>query len=305
MHEYEDYFSTAWPPGRALLSDLRDEICTDAYGESEQVGAFACAFDDWGDLPAPVALPEGRATFLAVEDRDRTLAARIELPSRKRIAVPLEDVRPVAGSPAAFLVAAYRLGLGLEPLPEVLASTRQPGSPARRGQVRSRLLDMDQDELVDLPGDLYDAAPANRVAIHKRLGLPPSAPDGALLTESRAKIGHEVAPGPDDPIQLEAALELIEHYERQTADRRGTVDLLVHYLEAGNDAIRAYGALYEEYCDSMIGVAQRCVDALDAELTDEFLPRLRRVVAGAAGVGWGHEDMLFEIIGQLDWDEVE
>jgi len=100
-------------------------------------------------------------------------------------------------------------------------------------------------------------------------------------------------------IQLEAALELIEHYERHPADRRGTVDLLVHYLEAGNDAIRAYGDLYEEYYDSMIGVAQRCVDALDAELTDEFLPRLRTVLAGAAGVGWGYEDMLFEIIGPL------
>ena len=91
-------------------------ICTDAYGESEQAGSFACVFDDWAELPVRVSLSEETITFLGVEDRGETLAARIELPSGSRISVPLEDLRPAEASPAAFLLAACRLWLGLDPV---------------------------------------------------------------------------------------------------------------------------------------------------------------------------------------------
>jgi|GEM_PF-2193181 len=306
MHEYEDCFAAPWPPQREILSDLRDEICTDAYGKSEQVGAFACVFDDWAELPVRVALSEGTATFLAVEDRDETVAARIELPSGNRISVPLEDVRAADGSPAAFLVAAYRLWMGLEPLPRAPAA-RELTAPPDRESIRNRLLALHANELVDLLGELYDATPAIRVSIHTTLGLPVPAPDEALLAESRAKIGRYVAPGPDDPFQLDAAEELIAHYQLQTRDLRGTADLLLHCLESGNQAINAYGDLFEEFYSTMIKLAYCCADLVEADdrLLQEFRPRLQAVVAGASGVGWGYEDMLFEALVAVALDEEE
>jgi hypothetical protein len=306
MHEYEDYFAAPWPPEREFLCGLRDEVCTDAHDVSEQVGAFACVFDDWAELPVRVALSQGTATFLAVEDRDQTISARVALPSGNRISVPLEDVLPVEASPAAFLVGAYRLWLGLEPLPRV-PSSDEPTAAADRESVRDHLLALQVDELVELLSDLYDAGSSNRVAIHTKLGFPAPAPDEMLLAKNRAKIARYVAPGPDDSFQLEATDELVNRYQRQTADRRGTTDLLVHCLESGNQAIGAYGHLFEEFYSTMIEIAYRCVDLLEADdsLLQEFRPRLRAVLAGAAGVGCGYEDMLFEALVSVALDEEE
>ncbi len=109
--------------------------------------------------------------------------------------------------------------------------------------------------------------------------LPVPTPDEALLAESKAKISRYVAPGPEDSFQLEAAEELVERYERQTADRRGAVDLLVHCLESGNQAIDVYGDLFEEFYSTMIEIAHRCAGLVEADddLLQEFRPRLHAV----------------------------
>jgi len=172
MHEYDDYFAAPWPPERKLLSDLRDEICTDAYGGSEQVGAFVNAIDEWAELPVQVELSDGSAFFIAVEDRDVTLAARLRLTSGTRLSVPLEDVRPPDASPAAFLVAAYRLWLGLPPLPQAPEPVEEErDAPDGWEEVKDRLLTLGPIQLVDLLGELYAAGHANRASIHERLGL--------------------------------------------------------------------------------------------------------------------------------------
>ena len=53
MHDQEDHFDGPWPPAVDLVRDLVDEICADAYDESEQVVAMFTAFDEWAKLPSP------------------------------------------------------------------------------------------------------------------------------------------------------------------------------------------------------------------------------------------------------------
>lgn len=308
MNDFEDYFAAPWPPERGHLCELRDEICVDAYDESEQVMAFSNAFDEWAQLPVHVAVPSGSASLVAVEDRDVTLAARIQLPSGRCLSVPLEDVRPADGSPTAFLVATYRLWLGLAPVaPTPEPANDEHGAAEGWEGVKDRLLELQADQLIDLVGALYTASHANRASIHQRLDLPGVGPDTALVAQGKAKIGHYIDPGADEPFQLEAALDIVEHYRAQTRDPRGTVDLLIHCLESGNEASLAYGDLFEEFHETMAEVADRCGDALEAnpDLVVAFLPRLQAAVADAAGGGWGPDDVLVELLDRVTQDEEE
>ena len=302
MNEFEDYFAAPWPPERGHLCELRDEICIDAYDESEQIMAFSGAFDEWAQLPVHVILSSGSASFVAVEDRGLTLAARIKLPSGSCLSVPLEDVRPEDASPVAFLVASYRLWLGLAPVsPAPEPASDEHVAPKDWEGVKNRLQKLQPDQVLDLVGEIYAASHANRASIHERLGLPGVGPDAVLLAEGKEKVGRYIDPGADEPFQLEAALDIVDRYRAQTLDLHGTVDLLVHCLESGNEASLAYGDLFEEFHGVMAEAADRCGDALEAnpELVVAFLPRLQAILAGTPGGGWGPEDVLEELLDRI------
>lgn len=114
-----------------------------------------------------------------------------------------------------------------------------------------------------------------------------------------------MAPHRDDPFQLEAAVDVIEHYVRTTADRAGIVELLVHCLESGRLATEAYGDLFSEFYDTMLEVAERCADELwdQSELIEVHRERLGTVLRAASRVGWGYGDALYDILGQVLCDE--
>ncbi len=264
MHDYEDYFDSQWPPTPDLLRDLLDEVCTDAYGDAEQVGAILTAFDDRAELPRPATLAGTPVVFESVEERDLTLLAQVTLRTRDRVSVPLEDVAPPEGTAAAFLVAGWRLWRGLDPtLPRAPAVQSTPAAPSEPStsdwaEVEHRVQSLSSTELVALIGDLYAASHSNRGRVHQRVGLPPACADHALLAQSKTKLSSYVAPHHDDPFQLPAALDVIEHYSAATSDRRGTIELLVHCLECGNLASEAYGDLFSEFYETIGEVAWRC-----------------------------------------------
>jgi len=107
------------------LDELIEEILVDAYGDAEQLGAFAEAFADRLTLPVD-AFIIGEPVSVTEIDYDgnalRGLTARCRREGTGEHVVGLSDVRFPEGSEGARLLAAYRKWLGIEPDPKPATS---------------------------------------------------------------------------------------------------------------------------------------------------------------------------------------
>lgn len=99
----------------AELDDRIEEIIVDAYGDGEQLSAFACVLDELLDAPAGAAAMGQPVELTAVEDGGARLGLRamVRNPTGTWI-VALVDITidPVPHPEVAMTVAAYRRWLG-------------------------------------------------------------------------------------------------------------------------------------------------------------------------------------------------
>lgn len=103
----------------AELDDRIEEIIVDAYGDDEQLSAFACIIDELLDAPAGATAMGQAVELTAVEDGGARvgLRATVRSPTGKwTVALVDITVEPVPHPEVAMTVAAYRrwLGDGLE-----------------------------------------------------------------------------------------------------------------------------------------------------------------------------------------------
>ena len=307
--EIDDILQGGWPPSTEAVRALLDEACVDAYDEYEQTVGMHCMIEDWGRLPCPVVVGGQRGTLVDVDQRDATLVGLVRLTQSGPVPIPLEEVAPDPGTPAAFMVAMYRLWRGVRPVvlePAWLPPTAND-SPGW-ATVCARLEALAPTDVADLVGRLYSARSANRRMVHEALGLPPPDTDSELLSAYKSKIARYIAPGPDDPMLLDEALELLDAYQAEEDDDPGLVELCVHGLEAGGDAIGAYGSLFAEFYDVMVCIAVRCVDVLsraEDSLVSSYAERLAAVQARANGADYGYGHRLWDVLAELDgpWEE--
>ena len=113
--EIDDILSGSWPPTDEALAALLDEACVDAYDEDEQTTGMHCVIEEYGRLPCPAVVTGHRGTLVDVDLREASLVGLVRFARMGPVPVPLEDVVPEPGTPAAFLVAMYRLWLGVRP----------------------------------------------------------------------------------------------------------------------------------------------------------------------------------------------
>ena len=137
--------------------------------------------------------------------------------------------------------------------------------------------------------------------------MPPIGSDPAQLATSRDKLSAYVSPRHDQPFQLSAALDVIDHYWVTTSDRVGKVELLVHCLESGNLASEAYGDLFSEFYETMAEVAWQCADELadDAALLETVRPRVEAILESASHMGCRHAEALDQALGPVVWDDLD
>ena len=97
-----------WPDGE--LDELVDDVLVDAYGDSEQLGAFECVFAE-ADLPVAAEAVGLPCVLDGVEfdgDERRGLVAVITLEGRRQRLGLLDVVITDEGHEAARLLAAFR-----------------------------------------------------------------------------------------------------------------------------------------------------------------------------------------------------
>ena len=105
-----------------------------------------------------------------------------------------------------------------------------------------------------------------------------------------------------DEVDLERGVALIEQYKVATDDLPGAIDLMLYFVEQGNQFTLDYGDIdswfYEEM-EEMFGKAVRILESHPEQLTDEVKARIRRICDETDGIGWGYHDTLCDLAGRV------
>ena len=91
----------------------------------------------------------------------------------------------------------------------------------------------------------------------------------------------------------------ISDYKKATHDPVGTLELMVYYVECGNQFTVDYGDIDEAFYESLDAMFTQVVKTLqksDEKTVERFLPRLEGIVRQAHGIGWGYYDTISETL---------
>jgi len=147
--------------------------------------------------------------------------------------------------------------------------------------VKAFLVDKDKSELLKLIADLYSSNADNKSFIHSRYSV-----GGQTLEPYRSIISESLYPNvyKNEPIRLSIGKKAISDYFKATKDRAGQLELMVHYLETGNQFTVDFGDIDEQFYSSLESMFERILVALrkqSADVQEKYLSRLEDVVSSA------------------------
>lgn len=169
--------------------------------------------------------------------------------------------------------------------------------------VKQKLASIDKAGLIALVKDLFDASLENRAFLATRfLALEDG---GAALEEYRQRIIVHFFPkrGFGD-VKLREARKWITQYKRAAGDVRGTIELMLTYVEYGTRFTNTYGDINEEFYDSMLSVLGDLTKLLKTPVGVKHYPhfdaRLAKLISETNHIGWGYGEGVEEEIKELE-----
>ena len=155
-------------------------------------------------------------------------------------------------------------------------------------------------DLVRLVGDLYENNDSSRKFLAARF-LRGQASIKKYKDQIHAALYPDYNLG-DGAVQIRDARKAISDFEKTTRDPQQTLDLMVHFLEVGTQAMEAFGMDYEEFFASMESMFRRVFTRLkgkDRKLLPVFMTRLQRLERASRDTGYGYGDSLAEMMVEL------
>lgn len=164
--------------------------------------------------------------------------------------------------------------------------------------VKSILVEKENTELLKLIADLYSSSAENKSFIHSRYAV-----GGKTLEPYRAIITESLYPDvyKNIPIRLSVGKKAISDYFKATKDKAGQLELMVHYLEAGNNFTVDFGDIDEQFYSSLESMFERILAELRKQSTDvqeKYFSRLEGAVSSARNIGWGYYDHISGVFGE-------
>ncbi len=160
--------------------------------------------------------------------------------------------------------------------------------------VKPRVVDLHQKQLLKLVADLYRSSKENRAFFHARFGIgdDPLAPYKKTIDECMYPdvYGHK-------SIQISKAKKAISSYSKAVGDPLGEIELMVFFVECGNNFTLDFGDIHEGFYVALNGMYQRTIQKvlrLPEEQERDFRQRLEKIMTSASGMGWGYYDILYE-----------
>jgi hypothetical protein len=156
--------------------------------------------------------------------------------------------------------------------------------------VKPAVVELDQKQLLKLVADLYRFSKENRVFFHARFGV-----GDDPLEPYKKTIDECMYPNFNKPIQVSKAKKAISSYSKALGDPLGETELMVFFVERGNEFTVDFGDIDAGFYDALNGMyhrATRKLFSLSEEQRMNFRPRLEKIMDSASDVGWGYYDML-------------
>lgn len=167
--------------------------------------------------------------------------------------------------------------------------------------IKKELALFNQDEVLSLLKDLYDASASNKAFLQARVLKGEVALgdyEARIYTAFFSRSKH----GPNDgyPKLREGKAVLSEFKKARPQDLQNYLDLQLYYIETGTSLTRQYGDMYESFYDSLLSVMGDVAKVLEKPgnntLYTYFLPRLKHLYRDGDGFGWGYSDELQDLL---------
>ena len=165
---------------------------------------------------------------------------------------------------------------------------------------RTVLADKSKTELLKLISDLYASSSDNRNFIHARCSV-----GSGGLDEYKKIISDSVYPDVynNERIKLSVGKKAITDYFKATKDEIGKLELMLHYLEAGNNFTLDFGDIDERFYSSLESMFSNILSLLkkqNANTQRNILTRLREVVSSSQNIGWGYHDSIGDLLAEFE-----
>jgi hypothetical protein len=140
--------------------------------------------------------------------------------------------------------------------------------------LRKSLEDLSKEQVVELLKGLHDLSPQNKAWLRGK--LLPVGQDVTYLEECRRKVVKAVYdPARKTPTMphFRDAKGVIAEYRKSTRDLRGTLDLMLTYIERGHAFTNDFGDIDEPFYDALINMLERfAVELRSSPARREMLP---------------------------------
>jgi hypothetical protein len=172
-------------------------------------------------------------------------------------------------------------------------------------ELDKQLRELSVDNVIKLMKGLHDLSPQNKAWL--RAKLLPVTQDSKYLEDCRRKIIHHVykeTSGLPHMPRFREAKKVISEYRKSTSDLRGTLDLMLTYLERGNEFTNDFGDIDEPFYDALINMLERFAVELRRspakyELYEQFRSRLM-AIRKTSDIGWGYGDFIQDTVDELE-----
>lgn len=172
-------------------------------------------------------------------------------------------------------------------------------------EINQQLKELSTDSFVRLLKGLYDLSPQNKAWL--RAKLLPVTQDSKYLEDCRRKIIQhvykEISGIPHMP-RFRDAKKVISEYRKSTNDLRGTLDLMLTYVERGHAFTNDFGDIDEPFYDALINMLERFAVELRRspakyELYELFRSRLL-AIRKTSDIGWGYGDFVQDTVDEME-----
>lgn len=158
--------------------------------------------------------------------------------------------------------------------------------------VKKHISSFDKKQLIALVGDIYRLSMDNKNFFHTRFSLGQDP-----LEPYKRVIENAIYPSLEDDeiLNIEIANKAVKSYSKAIDNPQGEAELMVFYVECGNDFTLSYGDIDEEFYDSVLDMYKQAIETVQELPLNEqnaFKERLYEIMESASYIGWGYPDGL-------------
>ncbi len=125
--------------------------------------------------------------------------------------------------------------------------------------VKKQITPCDKKQLIALVGDLYRLSTDNKIFFHTRFSLG----EDPLETYKHI-IQNSMNPSLEDNeiLNIRIANKIVKNYSKAIDNLQGEAELMVFYVECGNNFTLSYGDIDEDFYDSVLDMYELAIETV-------------------------------------------